>query len=113
MVNRDVPRFNFVAAGIPKFDVDQIQDHHAQFIIKDGLAFWKRVRWQGYQIKSRLREATLTEYTVADKFESSICTMTPTALQRRLTLVLVASHWNYYPVRRNSVAEDRQLYPDS
>src|SRR6516225_6311101 len=34
--------------------------------------------------------AALTEYTVADKFESSICTMTPTALQRRLTLVLVA-----------------------
>jgi signal transduction histidine kinase len=34
--------------------------------------------------------ATLTEYTVVDKFESSIATMTPTARQRRLTLVLAA-----------------------
>jgi signal transduction histidine kinase len=32
----------------------------------------------------------LTEYTVADKFESSIATMKPTVRQRRLTLVLAA-----------------------
>jgi len=32
----------------------------------------------------------LTEYTFADKFESSIATMTPTARQRRLALVLAA-----------------------
>jgi signal transduction histidine kinase len=32
----------------------------------------------------------LTDYTVVDKFESSIATMTPTARQRRLTLVLAA-----------------------
>jgi signal transduction histidine kinase len=32
----------------------------------------------------------LTQYTVADKFEPSIATMTPTARQRRLTLVLAA-----------------------
>jgi len=37
-----VLRFNFVAARIPTFDLDQIQDHHAESIIKDGLAFWKR-----------------------------------------------------------------------
>ena len=34
--------------------------------------------------------AALTEYTVADKFESSIATMKPTVRQRRLTLVLAA-----------------------
>src|SRR6516225_4360596 len=34
--------------------------------------------------------AALTGYTVADKFESSICTMTPTARQRRLMLALAA-----------------------
>jgi signal transduction histidine kinase len=33
----------------------------------------------------------LTEYTVVDKFESSIATMTPTVRQRRLTLVLAAT----------------------
>ena len=32
----------------------------------------------------------MTKYTVADKFESSIATMTPTARQRRLTLVFAA-----------------------
>ena len=32
----------------------------------------------------------MTEYTFADKFESSIATMTPTARQRRLALVLAA-----------------------
>jgi len=32
----------------------------------------------------------LTEYRVVDKFEPSIATMTPTARQRRLTLVLAA-----------------------
>ena len=32
----------------------------------------------------------MTEYTVADKFESSIATMKPTVRQRRLTLVLAA-----------------------
>jgi signal transduction histidine kinase len=35
--------------------------------------------------------ATLTEYRVVDKFETSIATMTPTARQRRLTLVLAAA----------------------
>ena len=34
--------------------------------------------------------ATLTEYTVVDKFEPSIATMKPTVRQRRLTLVLAA-----------------------
>jgi hypothetical protein len=34
--------------------------------------------------------AALTEYTVADKFESSIATMKPTVRQRRLTLVVAA-----------------------
>jgi hypothetical protein len=48
--------------------------------------------------------ATLTEYRVVDKFETSIATMTPTARQRRLTLVLAAA------VRRSSVAQDRRLY---
>jgi hypothetical protein len=33
---------------------------------------------------------TLAEYRVVDKFEASIATMTPTARQRRLTLVLAA-----------------------
>jgi signal transduction histidine kinase len=33
----------------------------------------------------------LTEYRVVDKFETSIATMTPTARQRRLTLVLAAA----------------------
>jgi hypothetical protein len=32
----------------------------------------------------------LTDYTIVDKFESSIATMTPTARQRRLTVVLAA-----------------------
>jgi signal transduction histidine kinase len=32
----------------------------------------------------------LTDYTIVDKFESSIATMTPTARQRRLTLALAA-----------------------
>ena len=33
----------------------------------------------------------MTEYRVVDKFETSIATMTPTARQRRLTLVLAAA----------------------
>jgi len=41
-------------------------------------------------IKGRPVGAALTEYTVADKFESSIATMSPTVRQRRLALVLAA-----------------------